>query len=117
MDSKDLECSVCLGKQLNAGCAFFKDKLQYCCFLGIFEVPIRTTLCGHNFCEKCLLFVSKGEEEWSCPECRRVHNCSVDHIARGYLIEKYVEKFKNNQFEVEYCEKHNSVTQISKFFD
>jgi len=66
------------------------------------QPPIRTTLCGHNFCGACLINLSQGQPNWKCPECRRLHECPVEFYARNYLIEKLVEKINAN----------NSNTQI-----
>ena len=66
-------------------------------YLDIFKSPIRTTLCGHMFCEACLLDVSKGEARWLCPECRKLHECSVDTLTRNYRFENFVEKFNKEQ--------------------
>ena len=60
------------------------------------QPPIRTSLCGHNFCEACLINVSQGQPNWKCPECRRLHECPVEFYARNYLIEKLVGKISAN---------------------
>ena len=60
------------------------------------QPPIRTTLCGHNFCEACLINSSQGRPNWKCPECRRLHECPVEFYARNYLIEKLVRKIGAN---------------------
>ena len=52
------------------------------------------THCGHVYCEKCLLDVSKGEQQWNCPVCLEQHNCTVNSLPRNYHLEKLVEKFK-----------------------
>ena len=90
IDPDDLQCSVCLGK----------SKLSFCScklfnfLIDIFEPPVRTTLCGHNYCEKCLVEVSNGQQNWSCPESRRNHDCDVKSLPRNYQIEKMVVKMK-----------------------
>ena len=94
--------------------------LRHSIFSEIFTAPVRTTHCGHNFCEKCLVEVSRGEADWSCPECRQIHSCSIDSIARGYFIEKCVEKFNANTKEtpkkqIGHCKMHDSDIQIRKF--
>ena len=60
------------------------------------QPPIRTTLCGHNFCEACLINSSRGRPNWKCPECRRLHECPVEFYARNCLIEKLVGKISAN---------------------
>ena len=55
------------------------------------------THCGHNYCQKCLLDFSKGEQQWNCPVCCEQHNCAVNSLPRNYHLEKLVEKFKENQ--------------------
>ena len=83
----------------------------------MFQPPIRTTRCGHNFCEKCLNDVSNDDHRWACPECRRPHNCSVDSLLRNFFIEKMVEKFKKPKQQTnEYgsCKKHGLEIQIRK---
>ena len=62
--------------------------------LEIFQSPIRTTQCGHLFCERCLFKVTKGEQRWLCPECRTPHQCAVNTLIRNYRIEKVAEKIK-----------------------
>ena len=52
------------------------------------------THCGHSYCEKCLLDVSKGEQQWNCPVCLKLHSCAVNSLPRNYHLEKLVEKFK-----------------------
>ena len=59
--------------------------------------PIRTTPCGHNFCERCLDRIANGQQNWSCPQSRQVHNIAVESLPRNFLIERFVEKFKKNQ--------------------
>ena len=66
------------------------------------QPPIRTTLCGHNFCEACLINASQGKPNWKCPECRRLHECPVEFYARNYLIEKLAGKI--------YAKNSNGVT-------
>ena len=61
--------------------------------LDTFQSPIRITRCGHVYCEKCLLDVSNGERRWFCPDCRELHNCTVNSLTRNYHFEKFVEKF------------------------
>ena len=55
------------------------------------------TNCGHVYCEKCLLNISKGEQRWHCPDCRTQHNCAVNSLPRNYHLEKFIEKFKKDQ--------------------
>ena len=88
----------------------------------MFETPIRTTDCGHSFCEKCLIDLRRDREEWDCPECRHVHSCSIGTLSRAYLLEKLVEKFKTKQQEQPVtqhnlpgnCRKHNRAFEISE---
>ena len=65
--------------------------------LEIFQSPIRITHCGHNYCEKCLIDSSKGEQRWHCPVCQTEHIAAVNSLTRNYLLEKLVEKFKKEQ--------------------
>ena len=69
----------------------------------IFQSPIRITQCGHVYCEECLLDGSNGEQRWPCPECRKLHQCTVKSLTRNYHLEKLVEKFKKEKR----CAKHN----------
>ena len=89
----------------------------------MFESPIRTTLCGHNFCERCLINIKKDWREWSCPECQQVYSCSIETLPRAYLLEKLVEKIKAKQKEEPVpkqrnlfgnCGKHNRALEVSK---
>ena len=87
----------------------------------MFEPPIRTTLCGHNFCERCLMNIKSDREEWRCPECQHAYSCSIETIPRAYLLEKMVEKFKAKQQEqlsnfFGNCRKHNRAIEVSKLF-
>ena len=84
-------------------------------------IPIRSTQCGHNFCEKCLVEMSV-EEGWACPECRQIHHCLISDLARGYFIEKCVEKFKKKEkqpisthISFGTCKNHNRGIEISEF--
>ena len=89
----------------------------------MYQAPIKSTKCGHNFCEKCLVNVKAERRRWSCPECRQDHVCSIDTLPRAYFVEKFVEKFKKqaeqpmtepkNLFGI--CEKHNRALEVSKF--
>ena len=78
------------------------------------------THCGHAYCEKCLLDISKGEQRWHCPECRELHNCTVDSLTRNYPFEKLVEKFKKDlpkptpQSPFGTCEKHDRAIEYRK---
>ena len=89
----------------------------------MFESPIRTTLCGHNYCERCLIGVKGDREEWACPECQHVYNCSIETFPRAYLLEKLVEKIKAKHEEEPVpkqrnffgnCPKHNRAIEVSK---
>ena len=78
------------------------------------------TPCGHVYCEKCLLNISKGEERWHCPDCRTQHNCAVNSLPRNYHFEKLVEKFKEkpkskprNVFGI--CKKHDRAIEYRKW--
>ena len=87
----------------------------------MFVSPIRSTRCGHNFCERCLIDVTNGQESWPCPECRQNHDCPIEDLARGYLIEKCVEKLKKKQEEQPKnifgtCTKHNRAFEVSKSY-
>ena len=84
--------------------------------------PIRTTQCGHNFCEKCLIDISNNDQNWACPECRREHHCPIKSLPRNFLIEKMVDKFKQQQektskprSEFGSCQKHSRAIEIRKF--
>ena len=95
MDAADFECPVCLGKKkINSKSKTDDYRGHVITFLDLFESPIRVTQCGHVLCEKCLLGISNGEQRWYCPECRKLHNCAVNTLARNYHLEKLVEKFK-----------------------
>ena len=89
----------------------------------VFTPPIRSTLCGHNFCEQCLIEITRDKDRWSCPECRQIHNSQIDTLARAYFVEKCVEKFKKKQIkqpvsksknEFGTCKIHNRAIEISK---
>ena len=91
----------------------------------MFVTPIRTTICGHNFCEKCLIDLRRNQGEWACPECRHLHNCSIETLTRAYFIEKMVEKFKAKQRKQPVplqrnrpgnCGKHNRAFEISELY-
>ena len=49
------------------------------------------------YCEKCLLDSSKGEQRWHCPDCRKLHECNVNSLARNVHLEKLIEKFKKEK--------------------
>ena len=85
----------------------------------IFIPPIKTTQCGHNFCERCLDDIFNRsrrhyQRRWACPDCRQEHDCSVDSLPRSFLIEKMVEKFKKSS-ECGFCPMHGLVFEIRKF--
>ena len=74
-------------------------------YLDVFESPIRITGCGHNFCHKCLVDVSKkkfrkvkgkneGKEGWLCPDCRKFHDSQINSLPRNYQLENLAEKFQ-----------------------
>ena len=73
------------------------------------------------YCEKCLLDSSKGEQRWHCPDCRTLHECDVNSLARNFHLEKLVEKIKKekpipkpkNQFGT--CTKHDRAIEYRKF--
>ena len=90
-------------------------------FSELYESPIKSTKCGHDFCEKCLMDVKGNENQWSCPQCRKIHRCSISILSRNFSVERFVEKFKkqamtksNNLFGT--CERHNRAVEASKFF-
>ena len=88
--------------------------------LEIFQSPIRMTHCGHMYCEKCLLNISKGQQRWHCPDCQTLQNCAVNSLPRNYRFEKFVEKFKKNQSKPEpenvfgTCKKHDRAIEYRK---
>ena len=55
------------------------------------------TQCGHNYCERCLLQVSGGRRNWECPQSRVAHNIAVKSLPRNLLIERMIEKIKNQE--------------------
>ena len=81
------------------------------------------TRCGHVYCEKCLLEISQRNRRWHCPECRKLHDCAINTLARNYRFEKLVEKFKGelakpksetiNPFEL--CDIHDFPKSIRKY--
>ena len=130
LDTEDLTCAVCLGQKISF-IKFPKKSSQgtvspiHCGYLSdLFESPIKTTKCGHNFCENCLLDVRGNKKQWSCPQCRKIHRCSISNLSRNFLVERFVEKFKkqaeqpitkpSNLFGT--CERHNRALEASKFF-
>ena len=90
--------------------------------LETFCSPIRTTSCGHSFCEKCLISVRKIQASerrnqfWTCPECRLEHHCAVKVLPRNFLVEKMVGKLKE-QPKCKYglCSIHSRAIEIRKF--
>ena len=74
----------------------------------IFKPPIRMAdVCGHNFCQNCLLahiggpyrsLLTEigGENEWLCPECRSEQSKKPDELIRNRLVERAVESFNNS---------------------
>ena len=85
----------------------------------MFRPPIRTTLCGHNFCERCLLDVKRDREEWSCPECQQMYSSSIETLPGAYLLERFVEKLKAKAVQsprnlAGNCGKHNRTFEISE---
>ena len=85
----------------------------------MFRPPIRTTLCGHNFCERCLLQVKRDRREWSCPACQQVYSSSIETLPRNYLLERLVEKLKAKPAPRNAsgnCGKHNRAFEISELF-
>ena len=87
----------------------------------MFRPPIRTALCGHNFCERCLIDVKRDREEWACPECQQVNNSSIETLPRAYLLERLVEKLKAKPVAPPRnssgnCGKHNRAFEISELF-
>ena len=115
MDADDFECSICLGKKvLNP-----RESHLTIITLETFEPPIKITQCGHMYCEKCLLGSTKGEQRWHCPDCRKLHECDINSLARNYHLEKLVEKFKKekpkkskNPYGI--CTKHNRAIEYRK---
>ena len=60
-----------------------------------FATPVRLTdQCGHNFCQKCLVQVCEGRNEWKCPECRTGQNKRPGRLARNRFVERAVQAFK-----------------------
>ena len=76
------------------------------------------------YCERCLLELSNGEERWHCPDCRKLHICTVNSLTRNYHLEKLVEKFKKDLLksksrnrEIEKtaaCKKHDRTIEYRK---
>ena len=59
------------------------------------------TNCGHNYCERCLVQATEGRHLWECPQSREPHTMRVESLPRNFLIERMVEKFKNQgRFEI-----------------
>ena len=100
MDESDFECSICLCKR-----EFYRYFVETL-IVGILSIvllisatlqpPIRTTLCGHNFCQTCLIDATQGQSNWNCPECRRRHENTVEFYGRNHLLEKLVGKLNTN---------------------
>ena len=82
METEDLTCFICL------------DYLR---------LPIRITRCGHSFCGQCL--ISMSATKWLCPECRVEQNQAPAELARNYVLERTVEKFKESKKNI--CTTHD----------
>ena len=92
----------------------FEYKIDVLNFSELFELPIKSTKCGHSFCQKCLISLWKRSlEMWQCPECRKIHECSIFSLSRNYALEKIVEKIKNQPKEPKpkNCEKKRTRTE------
>ena len=78
MEEEDLKCGLCL---------------------DFFVAPVRSTTCGHNFCQKCLTqLVESSEAIWLCPECRTDQIDGPKELTRNFFWSeslKYSEKKLN----------------------
>ena len=73
MEEEDLKCGLCL---------------------DFFATPVRSTTCGHNFCQKCLTdLVEASETIWLCPECRTDQTQGPTELTRNFFLERILEIF------------------------
>ena len=78
--------------------------------IEIFESPVRITECGHNYCERCLIYYARGSSAWTCPKCRLEHQTNPDELTRNYFVEQAVESYNSSSKKAltdnDYCDRH-----------
>ena len=90
------------------------------CGLDFFVAPVRSTTCGHNFCQKCLTqLVESSEAIWLCPECRTDQIDGPKELTRNFFLERILEIFlkKTQSTRKKTCEAHGSQRKLRKHFE
>ena len=69
-----------------------EEELECPLCLEFFTSPVRTTTCGHNFCQNCLEPL-KTETRWRCPMCMMEQFQRPENLARNFALERILKKF------------------------
>ena len=82
-------------------------------FSEIFKPPILMTICGHSYCQKCLIAACPQKSGWLCPLCNQIHNLPATDLARNRFAEQIVESYSKNDV----CNLHQEPIKLCKFVE
>jgi len=98
MEEEDLKCGLCL---------------------DFFMIPVRSTKCGHNYCQQCLIQLAEASNAiLICPECRTEQGQVPGELTRNFFLERILDIFlkKTQSSRKKLCETHGSQQKLRKWF-